>query len=212
MRGGGNCDVSVRSKREFGLRGRQVACGRHDERRLCRVVAVGNQACEQVDDEVDDAAVAGVLDLTDMLELLDDGLNQVALAQPERIAGQDQPAPHVLAGVGDQAHAPFLEQPCDQIAVDVALVGVERAVQPLRVGTQARSSVSPGVSWQAKSTPRWLTTRCNLKPKNQPTEVLPRRARPAKTLCWLQRVGLQTAKGVESTNDSPVHSPRLLLR
>ena len=39
------------------------------------------------------------------------------------------------------------------------------------------------------NSPQSFVTRCSLKPKNQSTLVLPRRAHPAKTLCeWMRRL------------------------
>jgi hypothetical protein len=43
-------------------------------------VAVGDQASEEMNAEVVGAAVARVLDLADVLELINDGLDQGALA------------------------------------------------------------------------------------------------------------------------------------
>jgi hypothetical protein len=45
------------------------------ERRLLGQVAIGRKASEQMHAEVDGAAVTRVLDLADVLELVDDGLN-----------------------------------------------------------------------------------------------------------------------------------------
>ena len=43
------------------------------------LAAVGDQTSEQIDDEVDRAAMAGVLDLGDVLELVIDGLEMARL-------------------------------------------------------------------------------------------------------------------------------------
>jgi len=43
-------------------------------------MAVGDQPCDQVDQEVDGAAMAGMLDLTDVFELISDGLDNGSLA------------------------------------------------------------------------------------------------------------------------------------
>jgi hypothetical protein len=48
-------------------------------------VAVGRQRRHQVHEEIDGAAMAGVLDLADVLELIVDGLDNRAFAQQERI-------------------------------------------------------------------------------------------------------------------------------
>ncbi len=43
-------------------------------------MTVGDQACNQVDQEVDGAAMARVLDLTNVFELISDGLDDGSLA------------------------------------------------------------------------------------------------------------------------------------
>ena len=43
-------------------------------------MAVGDQPCDQVDQEVDGAAMAGVLNLTDVFELIIDGLDDGSFA------------------------------------------------------------------------------------------------------------------------------------
>ena len=43
-------------------------------------MTVGNQSCDQVDQEVDRAAMARMLDLTDVFELIGDGLDDGAFA------------------------------------------------------------------------------------------------------------------------------------
>ena len=43
-------------------------------------MTVGDEASDQVDQEIDRAAMAGVLDLTDVFELIIDGLDDGALA------------------------------------------------------------------------------------------------------------------------------------
>src|SRR4030067_3523643 len=79
-------------------------------------------------------------------------------------------------------------------------------------GTGFRSSTLPGVSRILSNSPRSLMTRCNLKPKNQPVKVFPRPASPANTLCEAIRGLNQTAKEVESMNETPAQSPRQVCR
>jgi len=50
------------------------------ERGLLRLVAVGNQSAEDVNEAMNRTAVAGMLDLRDVLELVDDRLNNRTLA------------------------------------------------------------------------------------------------------------------------------------
>ena len=48
-------------------------------------MAVGNKPCDQVDQKVDRAAMAGVLDLADVFELISDRLNDGSLTQEKFI-------------------------------------------------------------------------------------------------------------------------------
>ena len=50
-------------------------------------------------------------------------------------------------------------------------------------GAGLRSSTLPGISVKLSNSPRSLKSRCSLKPKNQPTEVLPRAAWSWNTRC-----------------------------
>ena len=43
-------------------------------------MTIGNQACDQVDQEVDGAAMARMLDLRDVFELISDGLDDGSFA------------------------------------------------------------------------------------------------------------------------------------
>ena len=54
------------------------------QRRLLGLVAVGDKASEQMDDEVERTAVAGMLDLADILELIDDRLDERAARASRR--------------------------------------------------------------------------------------------------------------------------------
>src|ERR687898_768418 len=71
-------------------------------------------------------------------------------------------------------------------------------------GTGVVSWTLPGVSFRATISLSLLKTRCSLKPKNQPIEVLPRWARPANTLCRLRRWVSQTGRAVESIEFIPI--------
>lgn len=48
-------------------------------RRFSRLMAVGKEASEEVGEEANEAAVAGVLELRDVFELVNDGLDHAAL-------------------------------------------------------------------------------------------------------------------------------------
>jgi hypothetical protein len=70
---------------------------------LLGLVAIGGKTSEQVHEEVDRAAVARVLNLAHILELIDDRLDECAFAQ-ERLVGEGyEDVAHVLAQFGDKA-------------------------------------------------------------------------------------------------------------
>ncbi len=48
-------------------------------------MAIGDQACNQVDQKVDGAAMAGMLDLRNVFELIRDGLDDHSFAQEELV-------------------------------------------------------------------------------------------------------------------------------
>ena len=51
--------------------------------RLFWMVAVSNDSCDQVDQEVDRASMPGMLDLTDVFELISDGLYDSSFAKED---------------------------------------------------------------------------------------------------------------------------------
>jgi len=62
-----------------------------------------------VDEEVEGTAVTRVLDLGDILELIDDGLDEGAFAQEQLIGERHEDVAHVLAELGDQPE-PLIEE------------------------------------------------------------------------------------------------------
>src|SRR5690606_15219142 len=89
---------------------------------LLGLVAIGRQAREQVDEEIEGAAVARVLDLADVFELIDDGLDQGAFAQQEPVGEVEELVAHVLAQFGDQAESVDDQETFSERRRDVALV------------------------------------------------------------------------------------------
>jgi len=90
-------------------------------------MAIGNQASKQIDNEVDWATMAGMLDLGDVLELVIDGLDDGTFAKQHDIVVCDQTALHVRAQEGDQLHTKRVQQLRCQFLADVALVTDELA-------------------------------------------------------------------------------------
>ena len=89
----------VRSQQsgESGLVGRVEA-----ERWFFRLVGVLDQAGHQSDEKVCRAAMAGVLDLRNVLQLIVHRLNQRSLAEHDLIHQRHQAIGHVTPNVGDQ--------------------------------------------------------------------------------------------------------------
>lgn len=98
------------------------------ERRLGGFKAVGQQACEEVDHEVGGTAVARVLNLGDVLELVDDGLNERTLAQQQLVPIVHQTVLHVGADAGHQMQV-LLPKAGEKFPRNVALVPEELAPQ-----------------------------------------------------------------------------------
>ena len=80
------------------------------QRGLLGLVAIGDEAGEQMDEEIERTAMARVLDLADVLELIDDRLDQGAFAQEELVGGVEETGVHVLAERGDEDEALFHEE------------------------------------------------------------------------------------------------------
>jgi hypothetical protein len=59
--------------------------------------SIGDQTEQQINDGVGKTAMAGVLDLGNVLELITDGLNDGSLAQHELIFQEHQTVLHILA-------------------------------------------------------------------------------------------------------------------
>ena len=80
------------------------------ERGFLGQMAVGDQPSNEVDQEIGRAAMAGMFDLADILELVVDGLNDGPLAQEQLVRDLHEPIAHVLAQPGDQVHALLVDQ------------------------------------------------------------------------------------------------------
>jgi hypothetical protein len=72
------------------------------ERRFLGLRAIGNQSGDQVDQEVDQATVAGMLDLADVFELIIDGLGDGLLTQEKFVRSVEQTMTRLLAQRGDE--------------------------------------------------------------------------------------------------------------
>lgn len=95
------------------------------------LTAIGNQAGEETDDEIDRASMAGMLDLEDGLELIVDGLDDGAFAKQNDVGMREQAALHVSAQERDQVQTQGVHQMSGQFLADVALVAIELAKEVL---------------------------------------------------------------------------------
>ena len=68
-------------------------------------MALGDQACDQVDQKVDGAAMAGMLDLRDVFELISDGLDDGSFSEQEFVRPVEQSVVHLFAQLGDEVQA-----------------------------------------------------------------------------------------------------------
>ncbi len=94
-------------------------------------MAVGDKASDQVDHEVRGAAMAGVLDLADVLELIGDGLDDRSFAQEDLVRPGDQALVHVLAQLRDELEPLGHEELLRQRLGDVPPIAKQLAEQPL---------------------------------------------------------------------------------
>ena len=78
-------DVIEPYQPEFGLSEGERGAGGELEGGLLRLMAIGNQATEEIDEEGGGAAMAGVFDLGDVFELVEDGLDTGPFAQYQLI-------------------------------------------------------------------------------------------------------------------------------
>jgi hypothetical protein len=99
--------------------------------RLLGLVAIDSKASVQMHQEVDGTAVAGGRDLTDILELIDDGLDEGAFAQEQLVGEGHEDVVHVIAQFGDQQEALLEEETLGEGLRDVAFVAKDLAKEPM---------------------------------------------------------------------------------
>jgi len=100
------------------------------QRGLLGQVTVGDQPRQQMHHEMVGTAMARMLALTDVLELVIDALNDRPLAQQELVDQREDAPTHVLASFGDQVEAVGDEQFLGERLGEVALVARGFAKEP----------------------------------------------------------------------------------
>lgn len=116
-------------------------------------MTVGDQACNQVDQEIDGAVIARVLDLTNGFEWIVDGLEDGSLAQEKFVREcEEQTGAHALAQLGDERNARGDQELLSQWLRKLALVAKSFPKSCLAsLGTRHRSSTLPGVKQKANT-------------------------------------------------------------
>ena len=92
------------------------------QRGLLGLVRVGNEPCEEMRQEIVRAAMTGVLDLADVLELVVDTLDDRPLTQQQLVSEGQDPLAHVLTQLGDQHEALGREQLLGERLGDIAAI------------------------------------------------------------------------------------------
>ena len=92
-------------------------------------MAVGDEPAEEVNEEIVGTAVAGMLDLTDVFELVVDALDQGAFAEQQLVGGLQDLLTHVLAPLGDEDETLLDEKLLGQRLGDIAAVAKETPKQ-----------------------------------------------------------------------------------
>ena len=80
---------------EFGLSEGEGGAGGKVQGRFLGLMAVGDEATEEIDEEVGGAAVAGVFDLGDIFELIEDGFDNRTFPQQELVRPHEEAGFHV---------------------------------------------------------------------------------------------------------------------
>ncbi len=94
------------------------------------LIGVDDQTCNQIDQEVLATAVARMLDLTDVLEGVNDPLKQRRFPQQNLVHELDEALFHVFLGFGDELQAAPIKF-CKQLLTDIASVFKELTEQTL---------------------------------------------------------------------------------
>ena len=100
------------------------------KRRFLWLQTISDQACNQIDKEIDKATVSGMLDLRNVLQLVIDGLDDRTFSEQQFVNPGHQTVLHVLANACDQLNI-FLKQFCEQVLRDVASICKELAKETL---------------------------------------------------------------------------------
>lgn len=94
------------------------------DRRFLWCKGIGDQAGEEIAQEVDRASVPGVFDLAQVFELIDNRLDDGTFLKQKTVHEWHQLVGHALFNPGDQMH-PALEQDLEEVAGDIPAITEE---------------------------------------------------------------------------------------
>lgn len=180
--------------------------------RFLGLMAIGNQATDEIDQKVERAAMVGVFDQKDVVELVVDGFADGTMAQQQLVGQRHQAVLHPLFEFGDELHTLFeqlLEHKLGYIAPvaeEIAEGACHQPGQYLDISSVARRQTV------AQQLAPIIDDEMQFEAENQPMLVLPRAAIPANTLCCLMRRLSHTEIGVASTKLMPVQFPKHVKR
>ncbi len=145
-----------------------------------------------------------MLDLTDVLELIVDRIDQGSFPQEDLVDQAEQPELYVLAELADQFDS-LSPQEFEELVVEVATIA-KALTEEAPCDQQDHASIVNIA--QSKTNSQQVVTvttiRCSLNPKNYPTEIFPILTKPLKTLWDWMRALWQTFTEVESTKLIPL--------
>ncbi len=93
-------------------------------------MTVGDEACDQIDEEVDGTAMARMLNLRDVFELIGDGFDDGPFAQEELVGPIEQAVVHLLAQFGDELESLGDQQVLREGQREIAFITNELAHEP----------------------------------------------------------------------------------
>src|SRR5512145_328376 len=85
-------------------------------------MAIGDQASNDIEETVDRATMASMLNLGDVFKLIDNAFNDGSFAQEELVYQRQQAIFHVFAKLGDELHAKGLKELFKEWLGDIATI------------------------------------------------------------------------------------------
>ena len=99
--------------------------------RLFRLMAIGDQASNDVDEAVDWAAMTSMFNLRNILGLIDDTFDDSSFSQEQLVDHRKQSVFHVFAEFGEELDTEAIEKLFEQRLRNVAPIGSQLAKQAL---------------------------------------------------------------------------------